>query len=47
MKAVLDPKIKKYQVISVHDSSSDDVEGENSKELESALHQVLNNIDQS
>ena len=47
MKAVLDPKFKKDQVISVHDSSSDDEEGKKSKELESVLHQVLNNIDQS
>ena len=47
MKAVLNPKFKKDQVISLQDSSSDDEEGKKSKELELALHQVLNNIDQS
>ena len=47
MKAILNPKFKKYQVISLQDSSSDDEEGKQSKELESVLHQVLNNIDQS
>ena len=46
MKAVLNPKIKKDKIISVHDSSSDG-EGKKSKELELVLHQVLNNIDQS
>ena len=34
MRAVLDPKIKKDQITSVQDSSSDDEEGKNSKELE-------------
>ena len=47
MKAALDPEIRKDQIISVQDSSSDDEEGKKSKELESVLHQVLNNIDQS
>ena len=47
MKAVLDPRFKKHQVISVHDSSNDDEEGKRTKELESVLHQVLNNINQS
>ena len=46
MKAILDPKFKKDQVISLHDSSSDDEEGKKTKELELVLHQVLNNIDQ-
>ena len=46
MKAMLDPKIKKYQ-ISVQDSSSDDEEDKKSKKLESTLNQVLNDIDQS
>ena len=47
MKAVLNPKFKKDQVISLQDSSSDDEEGKQSKELESVVHQVLNTIDQS
>ena len=47
MKTVLDPKIKKDQITSVQDSSSDDEEVKKSKELESILHQVLNNIEQS
>ena len=46
MKAVLYPKFKKDQVISEPNYSSDDEEGKKSKELESMLHQVLNNIDQ-
>ena len=47
MKSVLDPKFKKDQAIILQYSSSDDEEGKQSKELESVLHQVLNNIDQS
>ena len=47
MKAMLDPNIKKDQIISVEDSSSDDEKDKRSKNLESALNQVLNGIDQS
>ena len=42
MKAILNPKFKKNQVISLQDSSSEDEEGKQSKELESVLNQVLN-----
>ena len=41
VKEILDPKIKKDQIISVQDSSSDDEEDKRSKKLESSLNQVL------
>ena len=47
MKVVLNPKFKKNQFITLHDSSSEDEEGKQYKELESVLHQVLKNIDRS
>ena len=47
MKIVLDPKIKKDQIISVQYSSRDKEEDKKSKKLESTLNQVLNDIDQS
>ena len=47
MKEMLDPNIKKDQIISVEDSSSDDEEDKISKLLEATLNQVLNDIDQS
>ena len=47
MKSVLNPKFRKDQIINLQDSSSEDEKDKKSKELESILHQVLNNIDQS
>ena len=47
MKALLNPRFNKRQVISVQDTSNDDEENKKSKELESAMYQVLDNINQS
>ena len=47
MKALLSPRFNKRQVISVQDISSDDEENKKSKELESSMYQVFNNINQS
>ena len=47
MKALLNPRFNKKQVISVQDSSSDDEGSSRSKELEFPLHQVFDNINQS
>ena len=47
MKALLNPRFNKEQVISVQDSSSDDEGSSRSKELEFSLHQFFDNINQS
>ena len=47
MKALLNPRFNKRQVISVQDTSNDDEENKKSKELESAMYQVFDNINQS
>ena len=47
MKALLNPRFNKMWVISVQDSSSEDEENNKSKELESVMYQVFNNINQS
>ena len=46
MKALLNSRFNKMQVISVQDTSSDDEENKKSKELESAMYQVFININQ-
>ena len=47
MKELLNTRFNKRQVISVQDTSSDDEENKKSKELESAMYHVFNNINQS
>ena len=47
MKELLNPRFNKRKVISVQDTSSDDDEKNKSKELELAMHQVFDNINQS
>ena len=47
MKALLNPMFNKRHVISVQDTSSDDKEGNRSRELESVINQVFDNINQS
>ena len=46
-KALLNPRFNKRQVMSVQDTSGDDDENNNSKDLELAMHQVFDNINQS
>ena len=47
MKALLNPRFNKRQVISVQDTSSDDEEDNRVRELESVINQVFDNINQS
>ena len=47
MKALLNPRVNKRQVISVQDTSSGDGEDNRARELELVINQVFDNINQS